>query len=296
MYYLIYETTNTITGKKYRGKHKTTDIHDGYLGSGKYLKRAISKYGKEDFVKDIIFMAFTEDDLNWVERHIFVDAEWLSSNTYNLKLGGEGGGDPGLVATKEHGLVPTSVYNSQRHMYEGVAKGKLPVIDSNGLTFSVNVDDPRLKTGELVPCLHKNGHINVLDSHGNVKKLHKDEYDKSTHLHLSKGKTSVRDSTGSTFSVNVDDPRLKTGELVGVTKGTSFTNFVYDIFDIEGKIRYTCSDEPFLVFLERLNLPRSFEKSYINGGSPIYQKIGSNRSRIEKSGWLKYVGWYCKRR
>ena len=43
MYYFIYETTNHENGKKYRGRHQTNDLNDGYLGSGTYLKKAIEK-------------------------------------------------------------------------------------------------------------------------------------------------------------------------------------------------------------------------------------------------------------
>lgn len=45
MFFIIYETTNTIDGKKYRGMHATHDVGDGYLGSGTYLKRAVKKHG-----------------------------------------------------------------------------------------------------------------------------------------------------------------------------------------------------------------------------------------------------------
>ena len=45
MFYLIYKTTNLINGKIYIGSHRTTDINDSYMGSGKYLLYALKKYG-----------------------------------------------------------------------------------------------------------------------------------------------------------------------------------------------------------------------------------------------------------
>lgn len=296
MYYTIYETTNIKNGKKYRGKHKTKDLNDGYLGSGKYLKRAISKYGKDKFVKEIIFMAFTEEDMNFVERHYFVDSDWLSGATYNIKIGGEGGGNSKLVATIDHGLVDIEEFWENKEMYTPVAKNKIPVKDKNGKTFSVSRTDERLKMKELIPCLHLNGTINCINDNGDIIKVNKDEYDPTIHLHLSLNKVTVKDKNGKTFSVSRDDPRYISGELVGVTKGQSYVNSVYDIFDNEQNLVYTCVNKNFQQFLKEHGLPSVLHKSSLAGGSPIYQRLGSNKSRLEQQGMLKYVGWYCKRR
>ena len=53
--YFIYITTNLITNEKYIGKHYGTE-DDSYLGSGKILQRAILKYGKENFKREISYI------------------------------------------------------------------------------------------------------------------------------------------------------------------------------------------------------------------------------------------------
>lgn len=91
-YYGIYKITNLLDGKMYIGKHKTSNIDDGYMGSGMLLKRAIMKHGIENFHKEWLMFCEDEEEMNYMER-VFVDQTWVDrSDTYNLKLGGEGGG------------------------------------------------------------------------------------------------------------------------------------------------------------------------------------------------------------
>ena len=57
MYGYIYKTTNLLNGKIYVGKHKWSKegcLDENYLGSGTYLTRAIDKYGKENFICEIL--------------------------------------------------------------------------------------------------------------------------------------------------------------------------------------------------------------------------------------------------
>ncbi|MBC8428286.1 hypothetical protein H8D04_00240 [bacterium] len=59
---IIYKTTNNINGKYYIGKSKYDNPE--YIGSGIILKKAITKYGLENFSKEILEYCKTIDELN----------------------------------------------------------------------------------------------------------------------------------------------------------------------------------------------------------------------------------------
>lgn len=90
IYYIIYETSNLVNNKKYRGAHVCEDLNDGYLGSGAKIRQAIRKYGRDKFSREILFIAFDYDAM-WAAEAIFVDQSWVDrKDTYNICLGGRG--------------------------------------------------------------------------------------------------------------------------------------------------------------------------------------------------------------
>jgi hypothetical protein len=98
MFYTIYKTTNIITGKFYIGKHQTEDLNDDYMGSGKILKRAVSKYGIDNFHKEILHICESEKEMNTLEKILVVPDPEIN---YNLCHGGKGG----------FGFINSKVYN-----------------------------------------------------------------------------------------------------------------------------------------------------------------------------------------
>ena len=59
---IIYKTTNTVNNKIYIGKDSYNNPK--YIGSGKLLWKAINKYGKKAFIKEIIERCSTQTELN----------------------------------------------------------------------------------------------------------------------------------------------------------------------------------------------------------------------------------------
>ena len=105
MFHIIYKTTNLLDGKFYIGAHSTHDINDGYMGSGKYLKRAIVKYGLENFSREVLFQFNSKSEMFDKERELVTEEFITTNNTYNLKVGGSGG-NPGIVGAFK-GMVHT---------------------------------------------------------------------------------------------------------------------------------------------------------------------------------------------
>ena len=90
-HFLIYKITNLINDKIYIGQHVTTNIDDGYMGSGDHIKNAIKKYGIENFKKEIIAECSSFEEMNELEKEL-VNHEFVQNpNTYNHSIGGSYG-------------------------------------------------------------------------------------------------------------------------------------------------------------------------------------------------------------
>ena len=87
----IYKTTCLVNNRYYIGMHSTSNIEDGYMGSGRRLRISIRKYGGDNHKKEILEFHSNRDELAEAEK-IIVNKELLSDVLcMNLMCGGKGG-------------------------------------------------------------------------------------------------------------------------------------------------------------------------------------------------------------
>lgn len=90
-FHFIYKTTNLLNGKYYLGMHSTSNLDDGYMGSGKRLRYSINKYGKDNHVVEILEYLETRELLLQREAEMVNLNEIAKKECMNLKVGGDGG-------------------------------------------------------------------------------------------------------------------------------------------------------------------------------------------------------------
>jgi len=83
-YNYTYITTNLINGKQYIGDHSTNNLDDGYLGSGTTINKAIKKYNKVNFRKEILKICETKQEAFDAQEKYINKYNTLSPNGYNI--------------------------------------------------------------------------------------------------------------------------------------------------------------------------------------------------------------------
>lgn len=89
----VYLITNKVNGMKYIGKRSCLCPieQDRYMGSGTLISKALKKYGRDNFSKEILFVGKTEEEAYQCERELIERYDAVKSREfYNIKEGGLG--------------------------------------------------------------------------------------------------------------------------------------------------------------------------------------------------------------
>lgn len=105
----------------YIGKHEVSYYDLTYLGSGRDLKRAVAKYGKENFSNELLDFANTPEELNQKEiYYISIYKGALGKNCYNLAAGGTGGNTFIYKSEEEKNCFITKDRDKSQKMFRSV--------------------------------------------------------------------------------------------------------------------------------------------------------------------------------
>lgn len=99
----LYKTTCKVTGRYYIGMHSTSNLEDGYMGSGKRLRYSIRKHGEDNHEKEILEFFDSRELLVEVEKAAITPDMLVDNMRMNLRGGGTGG-----FTSREHMLKTSS--------------------------------------------------------------------------------------------------------------------------------------------------------------------------------------------
>lgn len=276
-YNYFYKITNNINQKFYYGVHRTTNLDDGYMGSGTLISKAIKKYGVENFSKEILKYFDTQEEAYLYESKFINDDLVKDRMCYNVKPGGEGWCMDGriYVYNENHDVILISKDDSKYldGTYKSIMlESKLPAMNKNGEILSLERNDPRLLSGEYI----------------SLRKL----------------TVTVKDKDGNMFRVFKDDPRILSGELVGNWTGLRHSEKTKKIISEKNKINQegdknsqygTCwvykNKESIRIKKEQLDkyIDNGWNKGRIIQNKENIVKANQDRSWVNKDGKTKYI-------
>ena len=123
MYGYIYKTTNLVNGKIYIGQHKSEKFEpEIYLGSGTLFRRALQRYGRNNFTQQLLCECMNQQEMNAKEKYYIQKYNATDIKVgYNLSVGGIGGShsawNKGL--TKETDERVAKYTSSRRNSFKG---------------------------------------------------------------------------------------------------------------------------------------------------------------------------------
>jgi hypothetical protein len=164
-----------MSGKFYIGVHKSIKkIDKDYFGSGVWLKRAIKKYGIENFKIEILEYFESEEEMYYFEQGIVNESLVHNPNCYNMKLGGKGGWPlKGSILALEIGQKVKKAFDNKTKKEKDIWKEK---IKTNTLKV---MNTPEMKE-KIKNGLNNRSTSKKLKQYNNIKEAIKKKNDSLT--------------------------------------------------------------------------------------------------------------------
>ena len=199
---IIYLTTNLLNNKKYIGKDSKNNPE--YLGSGILLRKAIKKYGKENFKKEILEVCSNINDLNEKEKYfIKMYSAVESDNFYNIHIGGDGGNLIAGKSNNEKSEIFKKISESNKGKLKGVKRSpesiekgiktlKESIKNKKYIPWNVGISKPISEETKIKISHSKKGKkINVID---------RDKFKRATETRIHNGNNKLSEETKTKIS------------------------------------------------------------------------------------------------
>jgi hypothetical protein len=173
--FTVYKITNLLNSRYYLGVHETNNPNDDYLGSGIVIKRAVKKYGRHNFTKEVItqFSLASEAYAKEVE---LLQSACQDQLCYNLHEGGQGGfkyiNDKGLSDPGRAGRIAKEKGNTGRR--KGAKTRVHPISPDDRLLCEYGCFNPaKFLVGkkETPCCSHHQGSCSAYSKHKKSMKV-----------------------------------------------------------------------------------------------------------------------------
>lgn len=162
----MYKITNLVNSKIYVGVHKTTNLEDGYMGSGKVIRNAIAKHGIENFKKDILEFFENAELMYAREKEVVNENFLLRKDVYNLRRGGSGGFD----YINKLGLNPYTTTFKNPDVHKATIESRKLRLLEKGFTDKELKSHKKLKGVAINKSFRDKGCINAASESSKLKR------------------------------------------------------------------------------------------------------------------------------
>lgn len=172
----IYMWTNNANGMRYIGRHAGKQTST-YKGSGKYFRRALEKFGEENFTREILRECVDiRDCIKWEQYYLDLYDAANSDGFYNISPSAHGGhhgadyrGEKNPMWGKKHPnhvshFGPANgMYGSKRCLSENPNAKKVKLVEPNGKEHyhdsvaeaAIGIFKNRRMTGKIQHLIYK---------------------------------------------------------------------------------------------------------------------------------------------